>query len=174
MSNPFYTASGVPAAQTRGVSASIRSEYTAVQAGFDIVQTTFNGVNTDIAGKANKAGDTYTGTHNFTGATITVPTQSAGDNSTKAASTAYVDGTFAPLNSPALTGNPTAPTPALGDNDNSIATTAFVVQQAFLTALPAQPGGSDPYQLNSVGGVASWAHVPSGVNQYLANNFGGF
>lgn len=33
---------------------------------------------------------------------------------------------FAPLNSPALTGNPTAPTPSVGDNDNSIATTAFV------------------------------------------------
>lgn len=32
----------------------------------------------------------------------------------------------APLDSPALTGNPTAPTPALGDNDTSIATTAFV------------------------------------------------
>jgi hypothetical protein len=32
----------------------------------------------------------------------------------------------APLNSPALTGNPTAPTPAPGDNDTSLATTAFV------------------------------------------------
>jgi hypothetical protein len=32
----------------------------------------------------------------------------------------------APLESPALTGNPTAPTPTLGDNDTSIATTAFV------------------------------------------------
>lgn len=33
---------------------------------------------------------TWTGTHSFTGATITVPTQSSSDNSTKAASTAYV------------------------------------------------------------------------------------
>lgn len=32
----------------------------------------------------------------------------------------------APLESPALTGNPTAPTPIDSDNDNSIATTAFV------------------------------------------------
>lgn len=32
----------------------------------------------------------------------------------------------APLDSPALTGNPTAPTPTAGDNDTSIATTAFV------------------------------------------------
>lgn len=35
--------------------------------------------------------------------------------------------TYAPLASPALTGNPTAPTPTAGDNDTSIATTAFVV-----------------------------------------------
>jgi len=34
---------------------------------------------------------------------------------------------FAPLASPAFTGNPTAPTPTLGDNDTSIATTAFVL-----------------------------------------------
>lgn len=33
---------------------------------------------------------------------------------------------LAPLNSPTLTGNPTAPTPSLGDNDTSIATTGFV------------------------------------------------
>lgn len=33
---------------------------------------------------------------------------------------------YAPLASPALTGNPTAPTPSPGDNDTSIATTAFV------------------------------------------------
>lgn len=35
-------------------------------------------------------------------------------------------GLKAPLDSPALTGNPTAPTPASTDNDTSIATTAFV------------------------------------------------
>ena len=34
---------------------------------------------------------------------------------------------YAPLNSPALTGSPTAPTPAGASNDTSIATTAFVV-----------------------------------------------
>lgn len=38
----------------------------------------------------------------------------------------FAAGTYAQLNSPALTGNPTAPTPAPTDNDTSIATTAFV------------------------------------------------
>jgi hypothetical protein len=38
---------------------------------------------------------------------------------------------FAPIASPAFTGNPTAPTPATSDNDTSIATTAYVKAQAF-------------------------------------------
>jgi hypothetical protein len=43
---------------------------------------------------------------------------------------------YAPLASPALTGNPTAPTPATSDNDTSIATTAFVKAQGYLTTAP--------------------------------------
>jgi hypothetical protein len=44
--------------------------------------------------------------------------------------------TYAPLASPALTGNPTAPTPLTADNDTSIATTAFVKAQGYLTSAP--------------------------------------
>lgn len=79
------------------------------------------------------------------------PTQAPGDNTTKLSTTAFVKAAIdvviggataagdtlgeletiltgkAPINSPALTGNPVAPTPAPGDNDTSIATTAFVV-----------------------------------------------
>lgn len=77
---------------------------------------------TDLAAKAPLAGPTFTGT-------VTIPTATAADSSTKAASTAFVQGEItakAPLASPALTGNPTAPTASVGDNDTSIATTAFV------------------------------------------------
>lgn len=45
----------------------------------------------------------------------------------------------APLNSPALTGTPTAPTPAPDDNDTSLATTAFVQAAAALKAPLASP-----------------------------------
>jgi hypothetical protein len=41
---------------------------------------------------------------------------------------------YAPLASPALTGNPTAPTPTTADNDTSIATTAYVQAQGYLTS----------------------------------------
>jgi hypothetical protein len=40
--------------------------------------------------------------------------------------TAAANMNYAPLNSPVLTGTPTAPTPSPGDNSNNIATTAFV------------------------------------------------
>lgn len=59
----------------------------------------------------------------------TAPTQTAGDNSTKLATTAYADtglATKAPLASPAFTGVPTAPTAAPGTNNGQIATTGFV------------------------------------------------
>jgi hypothetical protein len=39
---------------------------------------------------------------------------------------------YAPLNSPVLTGTPTAPTPTAGDNSNAIATTAFVLANALV------------------------------------------
>jgi hypothetical protein len=57
------------------------------------------------------------------------PTPSAADNTTKIATTAFVQGLLsglAPAASPAFTGNPTAPTQSPGDNDTSLATTAFV------------------------------------------------
>lgn len=51
--------------------------------------TSVHGI-TDTSALALKSGNTYTGTHNFSGATINVPTASPGDNDTSAASTAFV------------------------------------------------------------------------------------
>lgn len=63
-------------------------------------------IQTQINAKATKAGDTYTGTHDFSGATaIKVPTQTAGDNTTNAASTAFVVATSLNANLPGQTGN---------------------------------------------------------------------
>jgi hypothetical protein len=92
---------------------------------------------TAAGGDVFQAGtNVFTGSNSFTGATITVSTQAAGDNSTNAASTAFVKSQnyittaalapYALLASPTFTGDPKAPTPAPGDNDTSIATTAFV------------------------------------------------
>lgn len=67
--------------------------------------------------------------------------------------------TRAPINSPALTGTPTAPTPPLGDASTRIATTDFVAQQAFATNLPGQTG-NDGAVLRTDGTNASWARAP--------------
>jgi Terminase large subunit, T4likevirus-type, N-terminal len=61
----------------------------------------------------------------FTGSP-SAPTQSAGDNSTKLATTAYVDTTYAPKASPTFTGTPTGPTATVGTNTTQLATTGFV------------------------------------------------
>jgi hypothetical protein len=59
-------------------------------------------------------------------------------------------GAFAPLNSPALTGTPTAPTPSTSDDSTTIATTAFV--KANITGGTVQSvTGTSP--INSTGGV---------------------
>jgi len=108
-----------------------------------------------VTGAAPLASPTFTGTP-------AAPTPTFGDNTTKLATTAFVQAalpstgvvTFngrsgavvpqtgdyavanitgaAPLASPALTGTPTAPTPSIGDSSSKLATTQFV-QQAGLS-----------------------------------------
>ncbi|MFZ6757972.1 hypothetical protein ACO0K9_12255 [Undibacterium sp. Ji50W] len=140
MTNPYYAQTGVPVAQSRGVSVSVKSEFGLIQAGFE-------GVNTQFGGKGNIAGQAWTGTHDYTGATLTMATPAPGDNSTKGATTAFVAATvsaYAPLNSPALTGSPTAPTAAFGTNSSQIATMATLLPYAplnspALTGIPTAP-----------------------------------
>ena len=64
-----------------------------------------NQLNTLTSAKAAKSGDTYTGAHDFTGATPTVPTQATGDATTKAASTAFVSATAFNAALPGQTGS---------------------------------------------------------------------
>lgn len=75
-----------------------------------------------VTGSAPTIDPTFTGT-------VTVPTPAADDNTTKAASTAYVQTElldYAPLANATLTGTPAAPTATAGTNTTQIATTAFV------------------------------------------------
>lgn len=66
------------------------------------VQTQLNTLDT---GKASKSGAAYTGTHDFTAAALTVPTQATGDATTKAASTAFVAAAAFDAALPGQTGN---------------------------------------------------------------------
>jgi len=75
-----YAPTGAPADQTRGASATIRGEFqavaTAIATKADIAGETYSGTH-DFSGgtlvapnKADVAGDTYTGSHDFTAATL--------------------------------------------------------------------------------------------------------
>ena len=71
----------------------------------------------------------YEATNTFTSSDppATFAEERAGDPAAWVATTAgFGSSLYAPLVSPAFTGDPTAPTPAVGDSDTSIATTAFV------------------------------------------------
>lgn len=69
--------------------------------------------------------------------------------------TAAANMNYAPLNSPVLTGTPTAPTATPGDNTNNVATTAFV------TAAVAAGGGG--------GGISD---APNNANYYVRHALG--
>ena len=91
-----------------------------------IAQSQVTNLTSDLALKAALASPALTGSP-------TAPTQSASDNSTKIATTAYADaavGSKASSASPTLTGTPVAPTAAVDTNTTQIATTAFVLAQA--------------------------------------------
>ena len=160
--NPYYVVTGAPVTQSRGVSATIRSEYSAIHTGFDAVYVA-------MLLRGLKGGETWTGTHVFTGATVTFATQSASDNSTKAATTAYADGAvltaYTTLNaakaniaSPTFTGTPAAPTAVAGTSTTQLATTAFVAATAFSSVLPGQTGNAGKF-VTTDGSSASWAGI---------------
>tara|TARA_B100001093_G_scaffold474112_1_gene498550 strand:- start:3373 stop:4887 length:1515 start_codon:yes stop_codon:yes gene_type:complete len=74
--------------------------------------------------------------------TATAPTATAGDNSTKIATTAFVATSFATKASPTLTGTPTAPTASATVDTTQIATTAFVQNVMEALAEKVHPVGS--------------------------------
>lgn len=163
----------------------ITGEVTPTHTEINFVDGVTSAIQTQIDSKAAHAGQVYTGAHDFTGGTPTVPTAAASDNSAAAASTAYVDAAGvvlsavdalkAPLASPALTGTPTAPTAATGTATTQIATTEFVGSTAFNSALPSQTGNAGKY-VTTDGTDASWGEVaspPAGAQIFTALNFGG-
>jgi hypothetical protein len=98
MSNPYYGATGAPVAAARGISSSIRNEFTLIQTGFD-------GTNTAINAKGAITGQTWTGTHDFTGGSIRVPTLTYGTTGSFAVSMDTLNAAvFAAANLPAQAG----------------------------------------------------------------------
>lgn len=168
---------------------SITGAVTPTHTELNYVDGVTSAIQTQIDAKGAITGQAWTGAHSFTGGTATVATQTAMDNSTKAASTAYADAAvavevaragvaealLAPKASPTFTGTPAAPTAATGTSTTQLATTAFVGATAFNSALPSQTGNSGKF-VTTDGTNASWGTpptAPAGASIYTYLNFGG-
>lgn len=105
------------------------------------------------------------------GAAPSTPVTLPADPSTSTAWKVYNDSVvvsekFAPLNTPAFVGSPTAPTPAQGSNSGAIATTAFV-NLAVAAAINSLTGSSPSYAALTVVGASTLnTLVVSGTSQF--------
>ena len=142
-----------------------------------LVQTQLN---TLTSAKAAKAGDTYTGAHDFTGGTIAVPTATVGDATTKAASTAFVSATAFNAALPGQTGNAKkfvttdganaawahiygAPT-VISTDTTAVAGGFYVLTASLTLTLPATPTAGDVVHVSNRSGVATCVIDRNGAN----------
>lgn len=139
-----------------------------------------NQLNTLTSAKAAKAGDTYTGAHDFTGGTIAVPTAMVGDATTKAASTAFVSATAFNAALPGQTGNGGKfvttdgtnaswsniyGTPTLISTNTNAVNGGFYTLTASLTlTLPATPSSGDVAHVSNRSGVGTCVIDRNGSN----------
>jgi hypothetical protein len=98
-------------------------------------------------------------------------------------SNAYTSTTYAPLNSPGLTGTPTAPTPSAGDNSNKLATTEFIANATGRVLLRSTTtfsgtglGSSQDYNTGIASGslllLTAGSSDAAGAGYYVAKNPG--
>lgn len=159
-----YTPTGAPADQTRGASATIRSEFQAVA--------------TAIATKADTAGETYSGAHDFSAATgVTLPAATSVGN-VSATELSYLGGVTSAIQTQLGTKSAKAGETYSGTHDFSGATSVavpapssgahavtktFVEALAFSAALPLQAGNAGKF-VTTDGTSASWATLSTGAS----------
>ena len=144
-------------------------------------------IQTQFAAKASLSGATYTGAHNYSGASsVTLPAATSIGSITQA-ELGYVDGVTAPiqaqLDSKAdITGESytgthdftggalKAPTMTAGTATTDVATTAFVASAALAAALPGQTGNAGKV-ISTDGTNASWVNpvFPAPYTDIAAN-----
>lgn len=107
------------------VTAEVRARVTGIEGRVTTIETEFDRI---VAGGVSAAKVTLAAIAGF------APTNIQTAIASLVASVKTLTDGKAPIDSPALTGNPTAPTAALGDNDSSIATTAFARREAMQRA----------------------------------------
>ena len=130
--------------------------------------------------KAAKAGDTYTGAHNFTGATLTAATPATGDNSSKVPTTAWVVSLSLSSSLPGQAGNagkfiqtdgttPTwqtiyGPASVIATNTAAVSGRAYVLNAALTLTLPATPNAGDVVHVIDISNTSSCVIARNGSN----------
>ena len=140
-----------------------------------------NAVTINAGGSAvfNKAGGSTSLTLTLTNQAIVVQYKATGaiwyvidDSLSLGALQTSLAATYAPLNSPALTGNPTAPTQTGGDNSTKISTTAFVAaaiassftQQLLFSSTTASVSASGTWKAPTAGSVSAQSMRVTGAS----------
>jgi hypothetical protein len=121
-------------------------------------------------GLAGLNSPTFTGTPSLPTGTTAV-TQSAGNNTTALATTAFVttaDNLKANIASPSLTGTPLAPTASVNTNSQQIATTAFVIDMLSDGTWSAPPVSTTTTVTSGTG--ASYVNVPPDYGYLVGPN----
>jgi hypothetical protein len=97
MTTTYYTPSGNPTAETRGISAQVRAEFASIAAAF-------TSVSADIAARGAIAGQTWSGTHTFPATTYGV-TAAFGSSGTALATLDFVNAVATNATLPGQAGN---------------------------------------------------------------------
>lgn len=146
-------------------------------------------LNTLTSTKAAKAGDTYTGTHDFTGATALIaPSPATGDNSSKVPTTAWVVSLALAGTLPGQAGKagrfvqtdgttPTwqtmyGPASVITGNTTAVVGRAYVLNAALTLTLPASPNADDLVHVIDISNTSSCVIGRNGSNiMGLAEDF---
>lgn len=144
---------------------------TASSVELNYVQGVTGSIQTQFGTKGAIAGQAWTGTHDFTGATITVPNKTVGDSTTAAANTAFVTATAFNNSLPGQAGSPRKfvktdgtnaswdypflePVVVSGTTQSADAGTVYRLENASATTvtLPASPANGDVVGISCING----------------------
>lgn len=154
----FTTAATLPAATTIGTVTAAQISY---------LSGVTSPIQTQLSGKGDVAGQAWTGSHDFTGATPTVPTATAGDATSNAASTAFVSATAFSAALPGQAGNtgkfvttngtaaswawPELPAVTITNNTTATAGVRYIIAATGITlTAPASWADGDPFEISEV------------------------
>lgn len=182
MTNPYYNATGSPLTLTRAASATIRSEFTAIQLAFDTLTRQFGGAVNPVLVSGTDGGivNAYTVTPEtaitaYVAKMVVLFTPVVTNTGASTLSVGYAALPIVQVHGAAtVPGDLVAGVPYLAEYNGTsmqlLSTTKnYIDQLSFNSALPAQPGGTVRRYLSTYSGAASWVGIMVPRTQRTAN-----